>query len=88
MIFGKLFGRHDNDDEEPAASPPVVRRPVPGAKPRPAAAAPRESEATPTLKLEGSPEDGRGGRNESKGFDPYNSGAFRKSQAWERINRR
>jgi hypothetical protein len=26
--------------------------------------------------------------SKAKGFDPYNSGAFRKASAWERVNKR
>jgi hypothetical protein len=29
-----------------------------------------------------------GKRGPAKGFDPYNSGAFERRNAWERINRR
>ncbi|MEY4932978.1 MAG: hypothetical protein RLZZ403_1298, partial [Pseudomonadota bacterium] len=28
------------------------------------------------------------GTPDAQGFDPYNSGAFKKSNAWERVNRR
>jgi hypothetical protein len=28
------------------------------------------------------------GKDPAPGFDPYNSGVFNKSRAWERINRR
>lgn len=81
MIFGKLFGRHD-DDEEPAAHPPV--------QPHPAAARPRPAALPAVTNGETAPqqETAAGGRGESKGFDPYNSGVFNKSRAWERINRR
>lgn len=81
MIFGKLFGRRE-DDEEPAAHPPVQRRPV-MPRPRQAAAAPT-SESGPQPHEETTPK----GRSEPMGFDPYNSGVFNKSGAWERINRR
>lgn len=28
------------------------------------------------------------GKPDAQGFDPYNSGVFKKSNAWERVNRR
>lgn len=91
MIFGKLFGSREQDDEPTATAPKPVRRVVPA--PRAASgAATGASGSTPPepaekLAVEGSAAS-PAAKNESRGFDPYNSGVFNKSRAWERINRR
>jgi hypothetical protein len=76
MWFGKWFNRHrDEEDDEPArfSAPQLVKPPQPDlAQTRGANAASASPKSSKT----------------SKGFDPYNSGAFERRNAWERIPRR
>ncbi len=91
MIFGKLFGSREQDDEPTATAPTLARRiaNAPRQAAGEAASVPRgNSAAAAKLKVERSPEAAGASKNESRGFDPYNSGVFNKSRAWERINRR
>lgn len=77
MWLAKLFGRQ-RDDSEPSEFPPHPAANTGTAPSRPAA-----SITTPG---------GKAPHNRSvpkaKGFDPYNSGAFRKASAWERVGKR
>ena len=86
MILAKLFGIRPEDADDPPTHPPVAR---PAQSPgtadatgthaalstgsRPAVPKARSASAT---------------KPDAQGFDPYNSGAFKKSNAWERVNRR
>jgi hypothetical protein len=74
MWFAKLFGggRDNEVDDEPARFPSM-----PVAQP---------AQSTPPLK---SATNARSVAAKAvKGFDPYNSGAFRRQNAWERVSRR
>jgi hypothetical protein len=78
MWFAKWFGGRsdEHEDDEPARFPPSAAR----LDPRPArhTASPPENKAKPSAQT----------LNAKKGFDPYNSGAFERKNAWERTNRR
>lgn len=72
MWLARLLGIREGDDSEPSQVPP-----------HPLSAGRRALTPAPVA---------AGVRTramqKSKGFDPYNSGAFRKASAWERVNRR
>jgi hypothetical protein len=74
MWFAKLFGGRGSheEDEQPSARPASLTNAGLGT----AGLAP----STPARRRA---KDTRG-----KGFDPYNSGAFQRRNAWERVNRR
>lgn len=83
MLFSKLFGSRraqEDTDDAPTAAPPKV---VPKLVAKPVARVPANAGTETKLNLQ----DAAPGE-ESRGFDPYNSGAFKRSNAWERINRR
>jgi hypothetical protein len=92
MWFAKLFGGRRKADEalqdEPArfAAPQHSNAPLRDKSPASDRARPVESSPAGSTKA---PQAARpqGGAN-SKGFDPYNSGAFERRNAWERISRR
>jgi hypothetical protein len=72
MWFAKWFGGREQIDD--TDEPARHEAPVVSqTQTRPAAADKREH---------------KGVKNPGKGFDPYNSGAFERRNAWERINRR
>lgn len=74
MWFCKLFRRNKEEDAyEPAAHPPPAQADLNGQ----GASAPKTASTTPAAKPKS-----------DYGFDPYNSGAFEKRNAWERVNRR
>lgn len=75
MWFAKWFGgrRNEHEDDEPARfSAPQTIRPAPKATSSPPV---RPASAIPPAQ-------------KKKGFDPYNSGAFERRNAWERTNLR
>jgi len=76
MLFEKLFGRRRKVEH-----PANLTRPARPAKPNPDHPQPADRSASA---------DGRPvpGAHQAEGFDPYNSGAFKKRNAWERVNRR
>ncbi|AMN47226.1 hypothetical protein ACG33_08985 [Steroidobacter denitrificans] len=75
MWFYKLFRRNKDNEYEPAAhAPPMVHVKNMNGQ---AAAAPKATSTTPASKPKS-----------DYGFDPYNSGAFKKHNAWERVSRR
>ena len=85
--FSSLKSR---SEPRPSASPPAVRTPPATPQPRPAQTAapaakpkrkdrdPREVLDNPRLTLD---------KPQDDGFDPYNTGAFNRSTAWEKIGR-
>lgn len=75
MWFARLFGGRDDgrDDELPTAVAPPPP-PVTSVTKRPVAPAPAPAPAKPAK--------GKGG------FDPYNSGAFERRNAWSSVKRR
>lgn len=82
MIFAKLFGVRPEDEDDPPTHPPV-------------AVTPRTGEATgthPALATGSMPARPKTrpqpDAKPAAGFDPYNSGAFKRTNAWERITRR
>ena len=74
MWLGKWFNRHrDEENDEPARfSAPQIVRP------------PEEEPATQSNGATNKPAK----LKPATGFDPYNSGAFERRNAWERIHRR
>lgn len=73
MWFGKWFGRSAEDDQ-------AEDEPARFSAPQPPANANASVRATNTT---------NGARPKpKKGFDPYNSGAFERKNAWERTNLR
>jgi len=74
MWFARLFGGRvaEEEYEEPTAAPPA---------PRVEKASVPAARSFPTARQ---PATGTG----PKGFDPYNSGSFERSNAWERVKRR
>lgn len=78
MWLARLF-TGSSDDSEPSEFPPhpaatCVATQIPARSASSTASASMTSAHNPAVK--------------GSGFDPYNSGAFRKSSAWERIGRR
>lgn len=76
MWFAKWFGgrRNEHEDDEPARFS-APHPPIKSAPKVTSSPAPRPAEAVrPAQK--------------NKGFDPYNSGAFERRNAWERTNLR
>lgn len=75
MWFCKWFRRNkDEDAYEPAAhAPPPAAQGMNGR----AASTPKAASTAPASKAK-----------PDYGFDPYNSGAFEKRNAWERVSRR
>ena len=89
MLFAKLFGGRRQEEPADPPTPPVQPRVVrPQAVVAPPAAAPTTKPAAPERHMQVPPAGSASGKDPSRGFDPYNSGAFNKSGAWERINRR
>jgi len=74
MWLHKLLGGQHTDDSEPSSVPP-----------HPASGSPVASQARRPTKLPGIRTQAV---KKATGFDPYNSGAFRKVSAWERIGKR
>jgi hypothetical protein len=75
MWFAKLFGgrREEHEDDDPARfAAPQVAR--------------SEISSTGPVPAEDKPR--HAAPNPKKGFDPYNSGAFERQNAWERSNLR
>lgn len=75
MWFAKLWrgSKDDEQDDEPARHP---RAPVAQEAPRAAVASKVRAATNPVNPAA------------KKGFDPYNSGAFKRHNAWERVGRR
>lgn len=75
MWFAKWFGgrRNEHEDDEPARF----------SAPHPIKTASKAT-ASPALR----PAAAVGSPKKNKGFDPYNSGAFERRNAWERTHRR
>ncbi len=87
MWLAKWFGRRDKarqEEYEPATHPPVTAASNPRGSPNPARAAADDARSTPGEKQGEKP----GPAPSSQGFDPYNSGAFKRHHEWERISRR
>jgi hypothetical protein len=86
MIFARLFGLQPEEADDPPAHPPVapgVRRAgsteATGTQPALVTGSrPAQAKARPQTDT----------KPDAAGFDPYNSGVFKKTNAWERINRR
>jgi hypothetical protein len=77
MWLARLFGGR-KDDSEPSEFPP-----------HPASNAPMSARvANRPSASHSQPQPPQTAAQKAKGFDPYNSGAFRKSSAWERVSRR
>lgn len=74
MWLARLFGRR-RDDSEPAEFPPHPAADIGAIQQRPKAKLPNGGHAPAAAP-------------KANGFDPYNSGAFSKASAWERVNRR
>ena len=74
MWLSKLLGGQETDDSEPS-------------RVQPAAMATRGTQQG-RQRTAKSPGIGSFTAGKTKGFDPYNSGAFRKTSAWERVTRR
>lgn len=75
MWFAKWFGgatEVEEEDEPARHSPPPMI-------PKPSAPQSTHTAVQSPLRTKHAPR---------KGFDPYNSGAFERRNAWERINRR
>lgn len=72
MWFAKWFGRRDEGLDDEPARFPPSERAAPSARAPQATKNPGQTKPT-TAK---------------KGFDPYNSGAFERKNAWERTNLR
>jgi hypothetical protein len=73
MLFGKWFNRHrDEENDEPARFS------------APQIVRPAEEDSTQTRGANPKPAKPK----PANGFDPYNSGAFERRNAWERITRR
>jgi len=89
MWFSKWLRRRDKEqDYEPAAHPPVnsaTRLPgqTPAGSARPDIQA-AEARTSKTNQAESASNEAA----KTYGFDPYNSGAFKRHNAWERVNRR
>lgn len=73
MWFEKLFGRHRKIEHPAKLNKPA--RPTRRDPDRPHPAVGTPSEDVPRS-------------HQGEGFDPYNSGAFQKRNAWERVARR
>lgn len=86
MIFAKLFGIRPEEADDPPAHPPVA---LPARRPRTADAtgtyAALATGSRPAQSKGRAPADAKA---DAAGFDPYNSGAFKKTNAWERVTRR
>ena len=72
MLFAKLFGRRREEEEYEEPSAQLA----PPSQARDIPPRPKPDTA------------GASNRPDAAGFDPYNSGAFRTTNAWERVNRR
>jgi hypothetical protein len=76
MWLARLFnGRRD--DSEPAEFPP-----------HPAAIGGAVQVSRPKASVHTTQQTAAAVVKKGTGFDPYNSGAFRKTSAWERVNKR
>jgi hypothetical protein len=75
MWLHKLLGGQQTDDSEPSSVPP---HPASGSTV--ASHSVHRSLKSPGVRTQA--------RKKATGFDPYNSGAFRKASAWERISKR
>ncbi|MEQ1579998.1 MAG: hypothetical protein ABL964_05360 [Steroidobacteraceae bacterium] len=86
MIFAKLFGIRPEEADDPPSHPPVAL----------GAGHARSTEATgthPALATGSRPAQPKASppaepKPDAAGFDPYNSGAFKRTNAWERVTRR
>ena len=97
MLFARFFGKRREEDEEPEAQPaPVLRprTPLPTGSGDTAAATGQFALRGGAANQGAPPARSRGEmpaaavKEGSQGFDPYNTGVFKKANAWERINRR
>jgi hypothetical protein len=72
MWFAKFFGGRSgqDDDEQPTATPAQQTQAPLGAAARLASQPPAKRRSSDVQR---------------KGFDPYNSGAFQRRNAWERV---
>ena len=80
MWFAKFFGgrRGEDEDDQPTATPAQqAQAPLGAAATHLPSSTPL---TTPTVKR-------RTSDIQPKGFDPYNSGAFQRHNAWERVHR-
>ena len=78
MWFAKWFGGRSDEhqDDEPARFPPAPAR------------VDLTAQNTRSPQLENKAKPSAQTRKAKKGFDPYNSGAFERKNAWERTNLR
>jgi len=72
MWLSKLLGGRETDDSEPSRVAPHGNVVAAHGSRRPA--------KSPGIRPQSA--------TKTKGFDPYNSGAFRKVSAWERVGKR
>jgi len=72
MWLHKLLGGQQADDSEPSSVPPHPAGSAPASQ--------RRAIKSPGIRTQAV--------KKATGFDPYNSGAFRKATAWERIGKR
>ena len=72
-----------------SASSPAPKPPAPTATPRPADPAPAQRRVKTERSAADTLENPRLtlGKPKDDGFDPYNTGAFNRSQSWEKIGR-
>jgi hypothetical protein len=73
MWFAKLFGGDRNDESDDEPARFESPRVRPAQSVHPRKAVLNANPLTPSTK---------------KGFDPYNSGAFKRQNAWEKVGRR
>ena len=86
MILAKLFGIRPEDADDPPTHPPVAR---PAQRPGTAdATGTHAALSTGSRPAQPKARPASTAKPDAQGFDPYNSGAFKKSNAWERVNRR
>jgi hypothetical protein len=82
MWLAKIFGRTRDDSE------PSMFSPHPAANQDPSLSRPSASRPSSPPPAAAGQAAARQAVSKAKGFDPYNSGAFRKASAWERVNKR
>ena len=87
MWFAKWFGGRAQQDDEPARFAPTAALRIESDKaPRPVG---RGAQAIgQAAGPSGQVRTGSKSSGSKKGFDPYNSGAFERRNAWERVGRR
>jgi hypothetical protein len=78
-----------NTEPPRGASAPAPKTPAPPTTPRPADPAPAQRRVKPERSAADALENPKLtlGKPKDDGFDPYNTGAFNRSQSWEKIGR-